>query len=275
MGISPPSSTETVVMPKTKVENGKTYELINHRWHLKDPKMEDLEVRTSQGGGKEYRVRGTNEWRPVDDSKAGLIARDMDANTFNSEQLSGVKRPEHSQRVADKPKVFGSGYGPGKPWTYDSPLKYLEAWALSPPKTNAGKLLFGTINTLSWFRNWSQNRNEDRKYKEQNDAIDKGFEDAMKNFHEWCGGIDPETGINKVSSKELYAIYTNLDFKMQELGPQYRNAVGKTDPDSLRIKTEYKAYKDMYNNMERAIQTANAREKAKNISASDLRGRVS
>ena len=243
--------------------NGKTMVFNqNHRWEAVDAGMQDLDVRTN-GNTKEYRLKGTNEWKPVDDSQAGMVAQDMDATEFNSEAFSGVSSPKRQERQRKRPKVFGNGTRPSKPWNYDSPAKFLEAWATKPPSTKIGRFLFDTVNTMSWFKTWMDNREEDKKYEAQYKAVENGVENAQKNFHNWCGGIDPTTDLDKVSVDDINEIYTNLEFKLKEMDDQYQKARGKTDNDSLQTKAEYKAYLSMYNKMQKELKRAQAKAKAK------------
>lgn len=233
-------------------------EMIRHngRWVLAQdvtPKMDELEVRQGKRG-KEYRRKGDKDWKPVDDSQAGMVAQDMDVNTFNSERLAGVKKPEFEDKPKTKKPVRTVGQRtPGKPWEYDSPFDYLKAWAVAKPKTRIGRFVFDIVNTASWLYTWHEN-NKDIPDSPEKQSVEQGYEDALKNFHEWCGGIDPKTDVDDVKSEDLNMLYTNLEFKMKELEKDFNNSKGKTDPDSLRIKSEYRTYQKMYDNMKSALE---------------------
>lgn len=256
-----PEGTHRVIDGKDMIRhNGKWVSAQNVK-----PEMSELEVRQGENG-KEYRRRGDKDWKPADGSQAGMVAQDMDVNTFNSERLAGVTKPRYQEEKKPKRNVKPIGGSVSKPWDYDSPMDYIKAYAFQRPKTKAGRFLFSTINTVNWLVSWYQN-NKDIPDSPEKQAVDKGFEDAMRNFNNWCGGIDPKTDVDKVSSKELNEIYTNLEFKLDEMESAYQKARGKTDPESLRIKTEYRLYQKMYRNMKDEIENRGSGNKTEDAKA--------
>ena len=242
-------------MPKTKVENGRTYELINSRWHLKDATEDDVEVRNGRNG-KEYRVKGTDQWQPIDDTTQGEIAGRMNANTVNRDAIAGDLRPDKARPDKVKGTQLG-GTRADKPWRYDSPMAYIIAYAKSEPKTKIGRYLFSTINTLSWLDAWYKNKHPETP---ETEAIDSGYKDAVRNIDGWLGNIDPAKDLDKITSKDLGYAYKQVQNKMESLYPKYKQAQGKTDPESIRIKTEYKTYQKFFDKMDSDIKGRKSNE---------------
>jgi hypothetical protein len=245
--------------------DGRMHTRHNGEWIPNDSKP--MDVRNAPNGGRQYRRQGDKEWRNVDDSKEGIIAQDADVNTRNSDAIAdrlGARRPRNAPSRSQDKKImaFGSNGMVGKPWSYKSPLDYLKAYALRSPKTKAGRLLFDTINTTNWFVTWSRNKSRAKAENEQIKAVDDGYEDAMRNVYEWTDNIDPSQSVDSISSVQLNRMYKELNKKLSEMEDQYEDMRGRTDPDALRFKTEYKAYRDMYGTLDRMARDEESRRRA-------------
>ena len=177
----------------------------------------------------------------------------FDTEGFMGQQ--GATRPKDvpppKQR---KPHTLGTGMPVGKPWNYKSPMDYLIAYSVRPAKTKAGRFLFNTFNTLSWMNNWYRGKKDKRVTEEQSKAVNDGFESALKNVNDWLDGIDPSTDLDSVDSATLSKLHRNLQQKESELASKYESVKGNTDPESLRIKAEYKVYADMFAKMDKDLQ---------------------
>lgn len=191
-----------------------------------------------------------------------------DEQQFNTEQFmaqQGAVRPKDiAPPKRSPPKTLGTGSMIGKPWNYKSPQDYLLAYATRPAKTKAGKFMFNTFNTLSWITDYYKGKAQSKASEEQSKAVNEGFETALKNVNSWLGDIDPSTDIDFVPSSKINQLYREIGKKESELAEQYQACKGKTDPESLRIKSEYKVYADMYAKMDADLQKQRfLREQAK------------
>ena len=170
-------------------------------------------------------------------------------------QQQGATRPKDvAPPRRPRPKTLGTGGMVGKPWNYESPADYLLAYATRPAKTKAGKYLFDIFNTVTWMNDWYNGKKQKKVAEEQSKAINQGFEDALKNVNTWLDGIDPSTDIDRVPPSKLNDLYKHLGEKERELAVKAEQAKGKTDPESLRIRAEYKVYSDMFAKMDADVE---------------------
>lgn len=204
--------------------------------------------------GVRYRLNENSRWVRVD----GQDPR-MKVKTDN------IKPEQPKDKVPPKSKPLGQN-SMAPPWNYDGVKAYFQAYAVSRPKTTAGKYFFNVVNTANWLKDSERAKSLQKLQEEERKAVEKGFERAMQQFDELAGKPNPSDGFREMRADDIRATLKGLRAQLESMEEQRKQYKGDKSPEALQFMSEYATYKNLHD-----LMVSTAKEYNRNVRSENNR----